>query len=184
MLDENITEDYSNISPWTPSIKYGVIWGLLGIVIILGQYLSGTLESSLAQEFTTLGLVFTILGFAVAIFAVVKAILEYKSARGNRISLGQSVSIGWRTGLIYGLISAVWTYVFYTFIFTGYEDLMRDIVMSTLEDQGHDDDTLETIADSATMFSSPPVVAAFVIPVGIIMSAIISLIAGAFIKNE
>ena len=60
MLDENITEDYSNISPWTPSIKYGVIWGLLGIVIILGQYLSGTLESSLAQEFTTLGLVFTL----------------------------------------------------------------------------------------------------------------------------
>lgn len=181
MLDQNISEINHNVSPWTPALKYGVIWGLLGVAIVLGQYLSGSLEAALTGEFSTVGTIASILGIAIAVFCVYKSIDDYKNDRGGQISFGQAVGTGLRTSLIYGLITAVWTYVFYSFIFTGYEEIMQEMLYATYE--GMDEDGMEAAMGMASMFTSSTAMAAMTVPTSLIFGGIISLIVGAIKKN-
>lgn len=183
MLDQNISEINHNASAWTPAMKYGVIWGLIGVAIVLFQYLSGSLEAAFTGEASAITYLTGAAGLIIAVFCIYKSIDDHKTDRGGQISFGKAVGVGLRTSLIYGLITAVWTFVFYTFVFSGYADMMQEMMYNTYQEAGLGEDEIETAMGMAGMFSSVPAMTAMVIPSALIMGGIISLIVAAIKKN-
>jgi len=184
MLDEKFDDINHDASPWTPAIKYGIIWALLNIIIQIGSFLTGNLEKTMNGEALLSSIIMGAIGLAIIIFMIYKAVGDHKINRGGRISFGQAVSVGALTGLIYGLVTAIWTFVFYTFIFTGYESLMNDAMIAQYEGMDMDEDMIETSMNFAGMFVKPVFLAIFAIPGGVLTGTIVSLIIGAIMKTD
>jgi len=183
MLDQNLNEINHDASPWTPAMKYGVIWGLLGVVIILAQYFTGALEAALTGETNAMSFVWGALGLIIPIFCIYKAISDHKADRGDNISLGGAFGVGLRTSLIYGVIAAIWTFVFYTFVFTGYGEIMQEMLYTQFDGMGMSEDEIENAMSMSGAFSSVPFMSGAAFVMALIIGGIISLIIGAIKKN-
>jgi len=187
MLDEKIEQVNINASAWTPAFKYGIIWGLLSIIIELGQYLSGNLEKSMSGEDTTSSTVMFYFAISIAIFMIVKAIGDYKADRGGNITLGQSVGVGALTGLVYGIFIGVWSFIFYSFIFDGYADYVQfilDTVVEQWEQSGLNEDSIELYLGITETMMRPSFLAIISIPLFVIYASILAFVAGIFMKTD
>jgi Flp pilus assembly pilin Flp len=184
MLDQNISEINHNASPFTPALKYGVIRGLIAVAIVLVMYLSGMLESSLDGSNTMLGTITWLVGLGLTVLFVVLAINEHKANRGGNISIGQAIGVGILTTLVYGVIVAIWTYVFYNFIFTGYEEVMLDMITAQYEEAGMSDEEIETAMGFAGAFTSPAVMAGMAGFMPLFTGLFAGLITGAAVKTN
>lgn len=184
MLDEKLESINHDASPWEPAIKYGLISGLLGIVMNLAGYMTGSLQESFTGVSSPASTATSFFGVAIAIFAVVKAVSDYKSNIGGAVSYGKIVGVGALTGLVYGLLTAIWSYVFYSFIFVEYADLMQELFYAQTEEGDFGDDELEMMKRISGIFSSPTFLSIASIFVGVIVGTIISTIAGLFMKTD
>ena len=184
MLDQNISEINHNASPFSPALKYGVIRGLVAVAIILLLYLSGILEGSMDGSNPILGTIIWLVGLGLTVLFVVLAINEHKANRGGNISIGQAIGVGILTTLVYGVIIAIWTYVFYNFIFTGYEEVMLDMMTSQYEEAGMSDDEIETAMGIAGAFTSPTSMAGIAGFMPLFTGLFAGLITGAVVKTN
>jgi hypothetical protein len=87
--------------------KYGIYAGIAGIIVVLG------LNMVSAKTMITFS---SWLGIIAFIVAMVYAVREERLRNKNMISFGMAFKHAWVTYLIYGLITSVFTYVFYNFI--------------------------------------------------------------------
>ncbi len=184
MLDQNISEINHDASPFTPALKYGVIRGLIAVALILVMYLSGILESSMDGSNPMLGTVIWLVGLGLTVMFVVLAVKEHKANRGGNISIGQALGVGILTTLVYGVIAAIWTYVFYNFIFTGYEEVMLEMISSQYEEAGMSDDEIETAMGMVGAMTSPLVMAGTTAIMPLFTGLFAGLITGAVVKTN
>jgi len=183
MLDQELKTSNPNASVWPHALRNGLIWALLGVVMQLAMYYTGTLEDTLSGTYSTASMFTSLVGFLIAIWFVISAIRAYREDRGA-LTFGNAVGAGAATGLIYGLIMAIWSFVFYSFIFPDFQDVMQEMIYSQYEEAGMDEDQIETAMGFASMFTSPAYLSVMAILGGAIIGAIISLIAGIFMKTE
>ena len=155
MLDQNISEINHNASPFTPALKYGVIRGLIAVILTLVLYLSGLYQSTIDGSSPSLAYLITFVGIGLTVLSVVLAVNEHKANRGGYISLGQGLGVGMLTALIYGVIAAIWSYVFINFIVTGYEEMMMDGMIAQWEAADMSDQEIETAIEFAGSMTSP-----------------------------
>lgn len=185
MLDQEISSTINNSSPWPHAIRYGLIWALVGIVIQLAMYSTGMLERVLASDVPmSTSILIGVASLLIAVFAIVKAIGDYKTAREGHMSVGKAVGVGALTGLVYGVILGVFSFIFYSFIFADYGGFMEQIVIEQLEEDGLGEEEIEAALSFSGMFTSPIFAAIVSIPTGVIYGAIISLISGLFMKTD
>ncbi len=185
MLDQDLSSINHDASPWPHAVRYGIIWALVGIIMQLVMYSTGMLETILASKApASTSILITLAGILIAVFSIYKAIGDYRAARGGGISLGKAVGVGALTGLVYGAIFAVFSYIFYNFIFTGYGSFMESIMIEQWENAGMGEDEIEAALGMSGMFTSPMFAAIASVPAGVLYGTIISLIAGAFMKTE
>ena len=184
MLDQNLTEINHDASPWTPAMKYGVMRGLIAVIIGLAMYLSGMLEKTFDGSSPFLGTIIWLVGVGLTALFVVLAVKAHKANRGNNISLGQAVGVGVLTCLVYGVIGAIWSYVSMNFLFTGFEEMMQSGMEAQYEEAGMSDEEIETAIGIASAFTSPAVMMIGAIIAPLFTGLITSLIAGAVMKTN
>lgn len=181
-LDNPIIQDNQDASPWAIAMNYGGIIAAIMIIITLIQYLGGFSDPANAQSPTAMVIGF--ISFAVWIGGVIMAVKAHRSELGGYMSFGQGFRVAFFTFLVISAISAVWNFVFYTFIATEFLEKTLEFVQYTMEDAGADDDTIEMMMGIYSRFYTPTGFMLMTLIGGTIFGAIVALIMGAAMKKE
>ncbi|HKK74105.1 MAG TPA: DUF4199 domain-containing protein [Saprospiraceae bacterium] len=106
-LDQPLSENKS-LSPWPFALRYGLIIGLIGIVLGLILYLmmgtGGDFPDNAWIYFSLIGL----LSFVIGIVGLVLSAKAYRKALGGFISFNKAFQAAFFTGLVVIGVSLVW----------------------------------------------------------------------------
>jgi len=163
--------------------KYGLTGALILIVAGLAMNLAGLVD------YTTKGgtgnTIASILQYGIIIIMVVLAIKTHRDDDlGGYITLGRSIGIGMLTGLIMGVITAIWAYVYFGFIDPGLVDQIREMAHDQALESGTTEEQFDQAAGIMKFFTSPVFFAIASLIGTLLISFIVSLIGGAVMKKE
>ncbi len=157
-------------------INYGLMLGAASILISLVKYAMG-MHLDQGWAFTTLSLLLTI-------GLIVFAIKKFKETNDGFLSWGQAVKIGVGVAIISALISAIYQFIFISFIEPDFMQQVLEKQNQTYMDQGYTEEQIEQTNALSKSLMNPTMMAA----IGILSSAIggfiISAIAGAIMKKS
>ncbi len=184
-LDNNLIENNSsNESPWGIAMRYGGITAAILIVLGLVGQLTGLADPEQAANPSTMSYVLNFLNFAVWIGGAVMAVRAFRGSNGGYATFGEGFKTSFFTFLVVGVITAIWTFVNFSFIQPDFLSDMMDFQREAFETQGMDEDAIDMAMSYTAMFMSPGGMAAYLLVMSLIGGAIISAIIGAIMKKE
>ena len=164
------------LSPGKFSINYGIILGVIFILINVILYVTGmALEGKQWPQY---------LYYLIFPTIIIYAISQYKKKNANVLSVGDAL----KTGVIIGVISAI-VYILYSLIFNYLIDpgFMEDVMNITrdkmLENPNLTEDLVEQQMKMVKMFMNPFIGSAFWIAMSAFFGLLYGLIAGLVMKN-
>ena len=162
-----------NATPTTVGLRYGLLTGLVSIIITFGIN-AAQLETSPLRYLTSV----------VLIAGIVLAQREFKARNAGFMEYGQGLGVGVVLSTVVGLLSAVFTYVYTNFVDPNMMARTMEKVRADMEAKGTMSDAqIDQAMALSSKFTSGPVMLIFVIVGSIVIGLIISLISAAFIKN-
>ncbi|MBC7775895.1 MAG: DUF4199 domain-containing protein [Phycisphaerae bacterium] len=103
---------------------------------------------------------------------------------GGYVSVGQGIGLGTLAGLISGVISAVWFYIFTSFIATDMMDKIKEISMQQMQEQGQSAEASEQAMEMMSFFFNPVFFAIIVVISSVFFGFICGLVAGLVLKKD
>jgi hypothetical protein len=176
-MEENITTPQEAPRPkmGSAALGYAVILAIALIIYSLILYLVG--------ESMNKGLGYV--NYVILLIGIILAQLNFRDKRlEGFITYGQSFTLGFLTALFAGIIMAVYTYIFFTYISPGALDEALQIAQQRMMDKGMDDQQIEMGMSWARKFTSPIAMSIFAILGNAFIGLILSLIAAIFTKKE
>jgi len=176
--------DYNSISNQVSSkpigVRYGLILGLVSAALSIVFIMTNTIDFSGTKS----NYLSSIISWAVSIFFFYKAIDTYKNEMNGYITLGKCISVSLWVGLVSGLISAVFMFVYFKFIDPTFIDKTMDLMRANLEEKGMEASQIETAINMSSMFLSPASMAGFTLIGSMFMALILGLILGLILKKD
>lgn len=156
-------------------LKWGLIISLTMVAFSIIIYVAGLSTNK------AVGWVNYILMLVGAIFAT-KTYRDEKC--GGYISFGRAFSFGYLTLIFVGIVTAIYTYIFFKYI----APELIDEILKQVEDQmlssGRTDEEVEMAMGYTKKFMNPDWMAIWVIGGTLFLGAILSLISAAIVKKE
>lgn len=156
------------------AIKWGLIEGIISIVLFLAIYFGGMMGESWP------GWIGALIGAGI-IFMAHK---EFKELGDGYMSYGKGLAIGTLTALISGVVSSIFTYVYVKFINVDYLTEYLDITRAKMEDQGQGDDQIDAAMGIVEKMMTPEIMFGMGLIAAVFFGFIISLIVSAITKNN
>lgn len=186
MTDANSLDDLSKggKNPETKStiIKYGVILGLISIILAVLTNLLGGADPLNPKPAVSFGLGCG--GFIISIITIVLAVKSIKDSHfnGGKISIGEAFKIGFFITLIATILGACYNYLNLTVINPEQLEALREIMEESMS--GIEDDA-QGVASFFTGFATNPAMQ-FVSTLifGSIFNAIFAIIVAAIMKQD
>src|SRR5690606_5939007 len=136
--------DPKDVSPQPTALRYGVIWGLLGILLGLIAYLAGWTDVSGSNAMSGGSMISSILSIALNVTILVMAIKYHRDKElGGYITFGRGFKTGMLTTFFYAIIAALWMAVFINFIATDMMENIQNAMYEQWEAQGLSDEQIE-----------------------------------------
>ncbi len=171
-------EETTDVSKKSVAIKYGVIGGLVSIILFVIMDFAGVSGNpSLTWVNTVLSLV-----IFVALIAVGQR--EFKKNGDGFMSYGEGLGLGTLLSLVSGIISSIFVYVYVSFINSAYIDNIRQQQVESMEKQGMSDAQIEQAMKMAENFSGPIAMLIFGILGSVFFGFVVSLVVSAFTKES
>ncbi|HNP19124.1 MAG TPA: DUF4199 domain-containing protein [Fulvivirga sp.] len=169
-MEENIE------MPTTKSIvmKWGPILGLISIGLILITAL-GELQRSSAMNW---------IGIIPTIAIIYLAHKEYKDTGDGFMSYGKGLGLGTLIVVVSSLISSIFFYIYIKFIDTNYVQILKDIQLEGMQEQGMGDAQIEQAMKMSENFMTPEMMFVFGIVIGVFFGFLVSLVVSAITKNN
>jgi Protein of unknown function (DUF4199) len=181
---DNLDQPLVNNTPsWPLAIRYGLIWSASGFALTLIGFITN-MDPSLPTTSTLIKIVFSLVGFGIAIWAITTVISKIRSEQGGFIEYGTCVALGLKTGLIASVVTALLNLFYTQFINTDYAENMIEAMRTDMENRGQTEDQIDKAIEISSMFTGPVPTLIFVIIFTMIFALIISLIAGAIMKKS
>jgi hypothetical protein len=154
-------------------LRYGLLTGLLGIIISFILNISH-LEQSPAKWFS----------LVVMIGGIILGQKAFKQANGQFMSYGQGLGVGLTVSAVSAVLSAVFSYIYVTFIDPEMTARILDKARADLEARGNMSDAqIDQAMHWTSMFVQGPALVGIALVGGIIMGLLVSLITSAALKN-
>ncbi len=155
---------------------YGPLLALVSIISTVIMYV-WQLEKNL--YLSTIGVILTIT-------IVVYGVINFKKENGNYVSIKESLKAGLAIAVIGGFLSAIYTFIHYSYIQPEFIDnLYNDSMTEATKSQPNmDKDTKEMIEKMTKFLTSPFILSTFSLIGTLFFGFIISLITGAIIKKD
>ena len=168
-----------DITPMNTGLKYGIILGLLSIVLSLSMHYGGlnNYDAAMSTSKMMAGALPLILVFLV-IYVGIKFLRENND---GLLSFGQGLSTAMFIGIFSGILLAIFTYVFFAYM---EPDLMSEIMENALEDQDLSDDAMRQAQSFSGMFTSPTFLSISAFISRMFGALIMGLIASAILKKD
>jgi hypothetical protein len=165
------------ISPGKFGVSYGVILGLVIVVISVIMYITGM---SLEGSQWPVWIYYLI--FAIIIFYAVN---QYKKTNGNLLKLGEAIKIGLVIGVISALFFGVYSIVFHYVIDPEFMGQMMEVAEEKLrENPNLTEEMVEQQMKFVEIFTNPFMMMAWWAAMSLLFGLIYSLIAGLIMKKE
>ena len=157
----------------------GVRFGLIGAVCSIAYFLI----LNVAGLDMTSG-VWNWLGYVITILIVIFAHKYYKDNGDGFMSYGQGVGIAFWIGLVGGVISSIFTYLYIKFVDTGFIDLVRERQIEAMQQQGMSDQQIDQAMKVASAFTTPEAMFIMMLICSIIATVIIGVIVTIFTQKK
>lgn len=178
MSDNPQLPNENDVTPWSDVLRYGLIGGLILIILSLSTIIFDLQFSNLMTS--------VFIGMAVYAIVIIFIVIGVKYHRDD--SLGGYISFGraFITGTFIGFLAAVVNQLFnvvYNFIDPGYMKRVTETMLEMYEEQGLSEAQLQEIAER---MSEPNSLFNIAIGLGmfLVFSAIVSLIVAAILKRS
>jgi len=154
-------------------IRYGL---LLGVISVIFSFLQLTFIDDPQTPLRWLSVVFLIAG-------IVLAHKQFKQHNQGFMSFGQGLAIGTILSAVSGVISGLFTYVYFTFIDPSYMTRVMEMTRSRMEDQGLTDAQVDNAMAMTQKFATGPISMVFAMLGALLVGFLISLVVSAVTKN-
>ena len=124
------------------------------------------------------------LGYVVTILIVVFAHKYYKENSDGFMSYGQGVGIAFWIGLVSGVISSIFTYLYIKFIDTAFLELIKERQIEAMQQKGMSDEQIDQAMNVAAMFTTPEAMFIMMLIGSIIATVIIGVIVTIFTQKK
>lgn len=163
-----------SVSPAAVGGRYGLLTGLVSVIISFGVYALEMDQNSVVRFLTT----------AVLIAGIVLAMRNFKLQNAGFMSYGQGIGVGVVLSGIVGVLSGIFIYVYTALIDPSVITRMMDKARADMEAKGTMSDAqIDQALAWSTKFTTGPAMFIFAIVGTVVIGLIISLIAAAFVKN-
>lgn len=167
-------EENEKVTVKEVAIKWGLILGIISIVLFLAIYFAGLMGESWPSWVS--GLV-----MAAIIYLAHK---EFKDQGDGYMSYGKGLGLGTLVSLVSGAISSIFTYVYIKFINVDYVTELLDITRFKMEDEGQSDDQIDMAMGFVEKMMTPEIMFGVGLVAAVFFGFIISLIVSAITKNN
>lgn len=160
-----------------PFMKYGLIVAATGILLTMIIYLIGLDKSDTGQYLGWLNVL-------ISIIAMIYAIKEKREKDlGGFISFGQAFGTGAKMVVVASAITAIFTYIYMSFINPSLHDYLLQKQVEKMEGRGMAQEQIDTTMSYTEKFMTPVMMSVFTLIMGIIFGIIIALIIAAIVKK-
>ena len=155
-------------------IRYGLLTGLVSIIISFGINAMQLEQNPVLRFLTT----------AVLVVGIILAMRNFKAQQAGFLSYGQGMGVGLTVAAVVGALSAVFVYVYTTFVDPEMMTRVMDTARAEMEAKGTMTDAqIDQAMAMSAKFTTGPIMLAFTFLGTIFFGVLISLIAAAFVKN-
>lgn len=164
----------SEVTPSAVGIRYGVLTGLVSIIVTFGLNIAHLEASPLKY-----------LSSVVMIVGIILAQRDFKQRNSGFMSYGEGLGVGVIVSAVIGVISAVFTYIYTVFIDPEILTRAMEKARADMEAKGNlSDAQIDQAMALSSRFTSGPILWALIIIGTIVIGLIVSLITSAIIKNS
>lgn len=156
-------------------VRYGLIGAVISVVFFLILNVSGV---DITRWY------WSWIGYAITLGLVVLAHNYYKENGDGFMSYGQGVGIAFWLGLISGVTSGVFTYLYIKFIDTGFVEMIKEKQIEQMQRQGMSEEQIDQAMQFASMFTSPEMIFVFGLVGAIIATVLIGVIVSIFTQKK
>jgi energy-converting hydrogenase Eha subunit A len=179
--NENGFVDPSNVSITPTGNKWGLIQGLIGVVLSLIFFMTGMMDMSGTKS----NLIPNIVSYGAVIATLYMALKAHKEEDlGGYLSLGRAVKMGAYIGLIAGVLSAIFLFVYFKFIQTDFLNTITETAISKAEEKGQDPDEVRKGMEMVSWMFSPGFFSIIGLLTSVFMNVIFALILGLIMKKD
>ncbi|MGI4735515.1 MAG: DUF4199 domain-containing protein [Janthinobacterium lividum] len=162
------------ITPSSVAIRYGLLTGLVSVLISFALYALQLEQNAFLKFLTTI----------VLLLGIVLAQREYRQRNAGFMSYGEGLRIGALVSVIVGVLGAAFVYVYTTLIDPDTMTRTIERARAELEAKGSMSDAqIDQAMAMSAKFTSGPFMLIFVIVGTLFFGLLISLITSAFVKN-
>jgi len=166
-------EEKENVTTRGTGIKWGMISGLIGIILFVVIDMIGMAGDS------KVGFV----SMAISIIIIILAHREFVKTGDGFMNYGEGIGIAFWSGSIGGLISSVFSYIYITMVNPNFLEVLKEKQIMDMEKRGMSEAQIEQAMEFSKMFSGAEAIAIFGLLGAIIGSVIFALIIAAFTKK-
>jgi hypothetical protein len=174
-MDPEVTTTPPEITTRSTGVRYGLINGVIGIVVFLGLNLSGVDMTEGPARW---------IGILVSAVVLYLAHQYFKQNGNGYMSYGQGIGIALWMGIVSSVISSIFTYIYVKFIDTEFLNAIREKQEEAMAERGMSDEQIEQAMKFAEMFSTAEAMLIFGLVFGIIGMIIIGLLVSIFTKKQ
>ncbi|MBC3757657.1 DUF4199 domain-containing protein [Hyunsoonleella sp. SJ7] len=165
------------LSPGKFAVNYGLILGLIMVIISVGMYTSGMMLEGKQWPIYIYYLIFPLF--------IIYTISQYRKSNGQILSLSDALKVGVATGVISGLIYAVYSIIFNYVIDPEFMGKMMEVAREKLyENPKMTEEMIDKSMEYVEKFSNPLLGSAIWIGMSTLFGLIYALVGGLILKKE
>lgn len=171
-------EETNDVSKKSIAFKYGIVGGLIGIIVFVVQDFTGISSDP------SLSWIGTVLSIVISAAIITVGHNEFKKNGDGFMNYGEGLGLGTLISLVSSIISSIFVYIYVSFINPAFLENVRLQQIEAMEKQGMSDAQIEQGMKMAENFSGPTAMLIFGIIGGVFFGFIISLVVSAFTKKS
>jgi hypothetical protein len=172
-MEQNETP--SLVTTRSTGIRFGLISGVIGVAFFLVLNVSGV---NMTKGY------WSWIGYCITAVIIFFAHKYYKENTNGFMKYSQGIGISVWMGIISGVISSVFTYIYVKFIDSGFIEMIKEKQMEEMESKGMSEEQMEQAMKIAGYFTTPEAMLLFGLIGGIIGTLIIGLIVTIFTQKK
>lgn len=155
---------------------YGLYSALLSIAVLVVMYVANLDKSWILSGISFIG----------SILIFVYGIKAFKKANFNVLSVGQAVKVGLAIAVIAGVITALYSYVHYEYIYPEFIEMQKETAYQQMMERNPNltDEQASQAMEMSAMFMTPTFFSIMSIIGSLFFGLIVSLIAGLIMRSN
>ena len=157
----------------------GIRFGLIGAVISIAYFVILNVSGlDITRGF------WSWFGYLITAFLIFFAHKYYKENGDGFMAYGQGIGIAFWLGLMSGVISSIFSYLYIKFIDTGFIEMIRNKQIEAMQQQGLPDEQIDKALEISSMFMTAEAIFVMGLFGSIIATIIIALIVTIFTQKK